>query len=420
MFPFKKSQKPNLSNPDSGIAASDTSGTIRTLKKDVENFRSGHAKADDTDENENAATIGLPTAQVSQSASPASPPASSNRGESLGGLKPKQGESAPQQTIHDNFPAVGLPAEKKFIQYPPKNTPQDNLSAMPDNPNSIRQTLPDPFGSNPLFQTESPFSEKRDASPQELLESKGKTSRKLAIILSSVLIAAALGGGFYYWWFFFKDRASNDPESNQTSIALNGNDQKKTGDQENQRLRRWKLDSESDKIAAKLAIGKYAQSFISAGQENELAEIKIVTKNDQPVGSKKFEEIFSFQIPNSISGNLTEEYSLFVMKELSEPKMGAAFKLSAQPPATTQTLKGDEGSIAANLASFYLDKNPNFSQSAFDSSKYKNADIRYSTFPGLINVSFDYTILSDKQNSYFIFSTSKNSLRAILDYMSEK
>jgi len=72
------------------------------------------------------------------------------------------------------------------------------------------------------------------------------------------------------------------------------------------------------------------------------------------------------------------------------------------------------------LKSFYLYKLPADTRLTFNSSKYKNADIRYFNFLSPANTSLDYTVLSNGESSYFIFSSSKNSIRAILDYMSEK
>jgi len=99
--------------------------------------------------------------------------------------------------------------------------------------------------------------------------------------------------------------------------------------------------------------------------------------------------------------------------------MGAAFKLS-QTSGLSESLKNEEGTMAKNLMSFYLDAALPEVQPAFNSSKYKSADIRYFNFPSPPNTSLDYTIVPGQDNNYFIFATSKNTVRSVLDYMSEK
>jgi hypothetical protein len=275
--------------------------------------------------------------------------------------------------------------------------------------------LPNPFGSDAFFQTQSPFDDKGEISKKEPAKTSAKSSNKLAVILSSLLILAVLGGGAYYWWFFMKSPA-------KTSAPTGQNEKYPIPAAEtaqNENLKQWTLDLEADKIANKLSVERYAKNIAGSAPQGKAAEVKLVSKDGQPVTPQIFSGIFDFSFPASVSEKLTSDYSLFISHENSEPRLGAAFKL-AQSGNLAESLKSEEKDLFSNLKSFYLDKLPADPQTAFGSSKYKNADIRYLNFPSPANTSLDYTVLSSKDSGYFIFSTSKDSLRAILDYMSEK
>jgi hypothetical protein len=238
------------------------------------------------------------------------------------------------------------------------------------------------------------------------------------------------GGAVYYWWFYLKNQnnatssaTSQKSSSPSTPGAATNTNASATNEQAAQikdtKFKQWTIDLASDKIATKLAIKRYISDFINTSAENDIVEAKLLASDGQPIDPSKFEDLFDFTLPASISGNVTSEYSIFVKKENSQARMGAAFKLS-QVTGLSESLKSEEESLVKNLMSFYLDASLPDSTEVFNSSKYKSADIRYFNFASLPDTSLDYTVVSGQNNNYFIFATSKETLRSILDYMSEK
>ena len=317
---------------------------------------------------------------------------------------------------------VQSPVPEKMVPLPNSNPAKKEESAETAARSEKKSDMPNPFGSDTFFQTRSPCDEKAGVPKKESAKSPAKSSSKLGIILSSLLILVILGGGACYWWFFMRSAATDSPLAAPTAPATTSQSEKTSASATNtaqNNLKQWALDLEADKIANKLAIERYAKSLAGSVSQGKATEVKLVSKDDQPVTPQVFSGFFDFVFPASVSEKLTGDYSLFVSNENGDPRLGAAFKL-AQSENLAESLKSEEGDLFSILNSFYLDRLPADTQINFNSSKYLNADIRYYNFPSPANTSLDYTVLSSKENSYFIFSTSKDSIRAILDYMSEK
>lgn len=388
MFQIKRSPtEPNPTNINTNTALPNNYGHVRTLKDDLANLKS---------EKKETPAEPLPQPPLPQ---------------------PAEIKLADQPTIAAQPPAPEQKISLTNFSPAQKEKPSEAVGS------GQKNDMPSPFGSETFFQTQSPFDEKAEAPKKEAGKAPGKSSNKLIIILSSLFVLAILGGGVSYWWFFMRSPAKEStpttPTVPATTAQNNGTPASTAETAQNQNLKQWTLDLESDKIANKLAIERYAKNLAGSASQGKATEVKLFSKDSQPIAPKIFSGIFDFSFPASVSEKLTNDYSLFVSSENDEPRLGAAFKLT-QSGNLAESLKSEEKDLFSNLKSFYLDKLPANPQTAFNSSQYKNADIRYLNFPSPANTSLDYTVLSSKENSYFIFSTSKDSLRAILDYMSEK
>ncbi len=381
MFSLKRSStEPNPTNFDYNTALPNNYGHVRTLKDDLAKFKSGKKEGEEVLEPVSPSSLARPAEKEPPNTSrvPVPPPASEQKGALFGSS------------------SVKLTQKEQPVA--PENNPQNDI--------------PSSFGSETFFQTQSPFDEKKGIAQKETPRTSKKSSGKLIVILSSLLIFLALGGGFYYWWFFLESPLKKTaPKETSTSTQ--------TKTPANSDVEQWIIDPKTDKIANKLAIERYVKNIPPTAAREKALEIKLVSKDNQPIPAEAFSQLFDFVLPASISEKLTSDYSLFVFYENEEPRLGAAFRLTPSDNLAS-SLKSEEADLFSNLKSFYLDKLPSDTQISFNSGKYKNADIRYFNFASPANTSLDYTVLSGKGNSYFIFSTSKNSIRAILDYMSEK
>jgi hypothetical protein len=324
--------------------------------------------------------------------------------------------SAPDQKVFSAPPAPSsqprIPSSTPGVS--PVRIPTQQSNNLPFETKPEKGALPNPLGTETFFQTRSPFDDKNIGTATEPPKTEPKPSGKSAVIISAVLILALAGGGAYYWWFFMRSSEKTSPPTPQVQTPP-------TTEPASQQtaLKQWDLDIEAGAETTKLAINQNAKNIAASDSTGKAIEIKIISKDNQLVSPAKFSEIFDFRFPASMTEKLSSDYSVFLFAENGEPKLGAAFKLS-QADGLAESLKSEEKDFISGFKSFYLDKALSETEAAFNSGKYKNADIRYFNIPGPENASFDYTLLSGKTGSYFIFSTSKNSIRAILDYMSEK
>lgn len=416
MFQLKRSLvDPNPTNLDPNTALPNMYGKIRTLKKDFEDFKTG--KSDEMPDQPVEKALNNEPQQVSRPA------------DLKHEIHPVQSFAAPSE----NHPQ---PEKITPVSPTPKSIPPFE-AALPQRQNlfppkeiKTNAEAPNPLGSENFFQEQPAFENVGEELNKKVKESSSKPSRRLTTFLAIFLLLIMAGGGFYYWWFYLKSQKTvapaNNPAKPSTKVATSTTTPSQTSSisgqtaqTKNNKFNQWTIDLSSDKIAAKLAIKRYISDFITSASENDIVESKLVSSDNQPIAPGKFQELFDFNLPSSVSSKLTEEYSIFVKKENGQSRMGAAFKLS-QTTGLSESLRSEESSIISGLKSFYLDAALPDVSPVFNSSKYKSADIRYFNFPSISNTSLDYTVISGGENNYFIFATSKETIRSILDYMSGK
>lgn len=373
---------PNPTNVNPNTALPNSYGKVRTMKEDYDDFRTGTLQKEQGSPLENEAVTSGPEIGFDQKPSSA--------------VLPETKTEPPK------------PAKESVFSFQGSEKKEEKNEAL------------NPFGSQSFFSGKSPFEEEgQTALPQKQDEAAPiSSSRKtLTIIFSTLIALAIIGGGFYYYWFFIKKSPAKSniqiPAQTKTSPETA---QEPNTQPANKNLRYLNVDPIAGKEANQQAFRSLAENFLSSASENDLVEIKVLDKNNQPLAPKDFEASFGFSLPSKLSENTTSEYSLFMKKESSKVHAGAAFKLS-ETAGLLDELGQQEKNLPLQLLPFYLNRAPTEAATSFNSSKYKNADIRYSNFPEAADASLDYSIITDKQNGYFIFATSKNSIRSILDYM---
>ncbi|TSA44796.1 hypothetical protein D4R51_03075 [bacterium] len=366
---------PNPTNVNPNTALPNSHGKVRTLKEDYEDLKNGKIKKEQELLASDIAEVNSPPAAVAPIPAPVSRPMAES---------PK-------------------PPEQSAFLPPEKNEKEEE-----------QKEIFNPFGSQSFFNGKSPFGEEgQPALPQKKdgAAPRGKSQKTLAIALSSLLALAVLGGGFYYWFFIKKSSTqTNVPPTAQTKPVpppiQSGN----------KNLRYLNIDTSLGKEVNQKAFQDLTENFLADAAENDLAEVKVLDKDNQPMTPKALVAGLGFSLPDKLLLDLANDYSLFIKKENSEVRTGAAFKLS-DTAGILDELGQQEKTLPSQLLPFYLKEAPTASVISFNPSQYKNADIRYFNFPDSSGISLDYSILTDKQNGYFIFATSKDSLRSILDFM---
>ena len=364
---------PNPTNVNPNTALPNSHGKVRTLKDDFEDLQNGKIKKEQE-------LLASDAAEVS--------------------------------SLPATAPSIPTPTYRPMTE-PPKPPEQSSFLPPKENENKEASNL---FGSQSFFNGKSPFEEARQpVLPQKKDEAapKGNSRKTLTIIFSSLLALAVIGGGFYYYWFVIKKA----PDQNTVQPPAQTNPvQSSDAQSSNKNLRYLNIDTSLGKDANQKVFQDLAENFLADAADNDLVEVKVLGKNNQPLAPKDLEASLGFSLPEKLLLNLTNDYSLFIKKENSEIRTGAAFKLS-DTTGLVDDIGQQEKTLPSQLLPFYLKGAPAATVTGFNSSKYKNADIRYFPFPEPSNTSLDYSILTDKQNGYFIFATSKDSLRSILDFM---
>jgi hypothetical protein len=393
MFQFKNAGL-GMNGPDKSNALPNTFGKVRTFKEDLENFGKGvSAKPEDV------APLPMTIQQpVTENRPPAENPPQKQE---LPRIKPAIPEPSAEYSPNNPFQSIPTP--------PPVSSP--NPIASPDN------QLP-PFKSSPSqsFFAEKPASKEsffpeQAGNNQPLPQKKSKGGLVLAIVV--ILVVAAAGAGFYYYWFNMR---GTSPATSSVPTAPTTPEAKTPAPAEpqNQNLRTIVADTTLGQNEIKNAIQKFATDFSASASESDLVEVKIVGKDGQPIGKKDFFVGTGVVVPDSVLMKLSEDYSLFVRKESGSAKLGFVFK-SVTSSGLSSEMKNWEPTLPADLNPLYIGLVPTGTGS-FSSSRYKNADIRYFNFSSPTNTSLDYSVISN----FLVIGSSKDTARAILDYMSEK
>jgi hypothetical protein len=384
MFQFKNSgsgEEPSLANKFPNFH-----GKVRTFKEDTENFEKGQLNAASLEE-ENIFSSPVPT-PAEKSFSPQQP---------LTGENPNR----PQPT----YLKEEAPPENPFQSMPtppPVSSPEPDLSALKSSPSQSFFSEKPPTSENIL-----PPQTETNPSPQK---------PKKAIFVSLIILFAAIitAAGFYYYWFYIKGAAPATPVTPETALPETQPTPDIPSDNSQNNLRKIIVDTSKSPTEIQSATKTFATDFIITASEGSLIEVKILDQTNQPIGKKDFFTGFGITVPNAVAMKLSEDYSLFVKKEEGSAKLGLVFK-TVTSSGLTDEMKIWEQTIANDLKSIFTGQTP-AGATAFNSSRYKNADIRYSNFSSPAGTSLDYSVISN----FLIIGTSKDTTRAILDYMSEK
>ncbi|MDI6778107.1 MAG: hypothetical protein QMD77_02855 [Patescibacteria group bacterium] len=393
MFSLKRSSGPNPTNIDPQTTLPNNHGKIRTLKEDFENFQSGKKEA------EEKIPADLPPAQ-------AAPPV-------------QKSPAAEKEASLPSVPQVPLSAPKPAeTRLSSSSAPQ----ALPAKFSDEKKEVLNPFGSNSYFSDKSPFEEVNKTPQQETASAppKKKSSALIVVLVSIVLVLAILGGGFYYYWFFMK-KPAGAPAAAPTQTAQTEASQKSPQEASpNKNVRALSVDPTAGSGEFQTAFQKMASDFIAGASESNLIEVRPIEKDNQQISISDFVSVSSLNLPEAVTQKFSvSDYSLFIKKENGEARAGLVLKLTDQT-GVSEELLAQEKQLPSGVNFLYLGKTLPAAEPTFHSSKYKNADIRYYNFSSPENTSLDYSVIKGARDGYLIFATSRDSIRSVLDYMSEK
>ncbi|MDD3487017.1 MAG: hypothetical protein PHF35_01400 [Candidatus Moranbacteria bacterium] len=407
MFQFKNAG-PNALTPNiPNQVAPSPPAKIRTFKEDLENFQKTGKTAGDEE-------ISVPMKES-------------------------------RSTAQENKPAIQEKPEEK----PMAETSLFNQAKSELPPDSPFQSVPAPppssaiAGNNelPLSQdnasSQSFFGEKPAATPKredlDNIDISGDKPKKSHAGLLLFIFLVMLGAGACYYWFFIGNNTVSlfgytigktislesinpEPESEQAQTPETSSTTTDAPEAQNQNFRNLVVDmggNESQPIAA--AAKRFAADFLASAEDGQLVEIKVSGKDGQAIGKDDFVSGSKITVPDAVFSKLSEDYSLFARKEEDVVRIGLVFK-TVTSSGLAEEMKRWEPTIASNLENLYVDRPSIPASTTFSSTQYKSADIRYFNFSSPKDTSLDYSVISN----FVIIGTSKDTMRAILDYMSAK
>ncbi|MCX6763020.1 MAG: hypothetical protein NT093_04565 [Candidatus Moranbacteria bacterium] len=360
-------------------------GKVRTFKEDTENFEKGHS---------GQTAVGEEHHFYSSAEKNISPHQSST-----------DDRSGQQQPI---FPRQESQTENPF-QSMPTPPPLSAGSDFPDSKSSPSQS----------FFSEKPFASENVLPPQAEKPSSPQKSRKAIFISLAILFAIIIAAaGFYYYWFYIKSTApavpANPVADKTTSPETTPSPNAASDNSKNNNLRKMVVDTSKNPAEIKTATTTFATNFVSTASEGDLIEVKTLNQENQPIGKKDFFAGFSITVPDAVIMKLSEDYSLFVKKEGGAAKLGLVFK-TVTSAGLAEEMKNWEPTMTNDLGPIFAGQIPT-GAGPFNSSRYNNADIRYSNFSSPADTSLDYSVIAN----FLVIGTSKDTTRATLDYMSQK
>jgi len=392
MFQFKNlgsgsdSENPSLENKLPNFH-----GKVRTFKEDAENFEKGIPSQSSAGEE----TSSYPLAPAEKNISPRQQP--------LVNEEPSQ----PQPTYQKNDNPVKNPFQSMPTP-PPISSSEPSLSALQSS-------------SSQSFFSEKPSSSENILPPQPKTQPSPQKPKKVIFVSLIILFVAIIFAAGFYYWFYIKDTASETPaapvaeESTLPETQSAPVVQPETEIPQNNDLRKLIVDMSKKPTDIKDASTKFTSDFVATAAEGDLIEVKVFDQTNQPIGKKDFFAGLGITVPDAVAMKLSEDYSLFVKKELGVAKLGLVFKTVTSANLADE-MKNWEPKITADLASVYINQILSPATGPFNSTKYKNADIRYFNFSSPPNTSLDYSVIAN----FLVIGTSKDTTRGILDYMSQK
>jgi len=384
MFQFKNSSSDSgTGDPSLANKLPNFNGKVRTFKEDTENFEKG--------------TLSQPAvAEESRFSSPAEKTTSPSQ--ALASEESSQSQPiSPRRDIQPENPFQSIPTP------PPASSPEPDLSALkPSSSQSFFSEKPTP--------SENIFPPQTDTQP-----SPQKPKKAMVVLLVILLAAMIAAAGFYYYWFYIKSAAPAAPAAPETALPKTEPSPAVSLDNaQNNNLRKLIIDTSQGSTAIKSAATTFATEFVATASEGDLIEVKVLDQANQPIGKKDFFAGFGITVPETIAMKLSEDYSLFVKKEGGAAKLGLVFK-TVTSAGLVEEMKIWEPKIATDLTPVFSGQAP-IGAGSFNSSRYKNADIRYSNFSSPADTSLDYSVIAN----FLVIGTSKDTTRVVLDYMSEK
>ena len=249
----------------------------------------------------------------------------------------------------------------------------------------------------------------KEASPSTItFEKLPHHGLMIFIVVLSIIVAVSLGG--YYFWI-----TRNPSVPSPTPAAVTPSD---TPLPEST----FSLTSANYlPVNVETASAESLQDlFQKTHEEIRTAEIKqpieffITDQNNQPISLSIFSALSELKLPPALLESLDDQFSIFLYPDGEEDRVALVLNMKNVSNAATFLAK-NEKILVGSLALLYLGETLTPTTPSFNSSLYQDHPIRYQNLHPDDTLSLDYTLTANQ----LLFATSKNTLRAVLDYLAQ-
>lgn len=242
-----------------------------------------------------------------------------------------------------------------------------------------------------------------------------------AIIIFIVLLSGF--GGYYFWItkYAAEEQAvvETQPEIEQTETPTQEEQPAETttpaiADFSTDKPNYLNLDTENPSAASvKDQVTSYAQK-VAASQIATPVEFIVADKNNNPLTFSQFFSSFGINLPDSISSNLNDPFSLFIYNTTAGPRLGMSIG-SKNDTSLKTGLLAEEKNFPKDIEPMFLGATYSTAPTdTFKDSSYSGSDIRFMNLTSTQELSIDYSVSKNK----LIIGTTKMTLRSVIDYIS--
>ncbi len=231
------------------------------------------------------------------------------------------------------------------------------------------------------------------------------------------VVVLTLAGGFF-WYFVMREPESQVPAPTtppQVMIETIPVVQVEEPPYSVENPNYLPFDTETVTVTGFQELLKQASTRMREANMRQPVEFYLTDKNNNPIAFSRFAYLMNIEVKPEFLAQFDEKFSLFLYNDAGQDRIG--LMLSPLPAAVAALFETQrEGSIPAAFGALLYEGITVPKEVTFRSGTYQEQTVRYVNIDASRNISFDHAVTKTK---WFI-GTSKDTLRAMLDAVSEK
>lgn len=139
-------------------------------------------------------------------------------------------------------------------------------------------------------------------------------------------------------------------------------------------------------------------------------EFAVTDANNNPLSFSIFAYLFEINLSSETLNSLEESFSLYFYTDNENVRLGVAANIQ-DTGAIVSEMTGEESTLVSGLQPLFLNNSFSDTKKMFNTSQYKDFQIRYVNLDEQNTLSVDYSIVENQ----LVMGFSKNTIRAIID-----